>query len=131
LFQFNVEKLRDINFCDFDYQKRTKSPKPDKKEKAAEPAPANATKQECACDCRSCGRPPKKTEVNAKADKFLDESLVDTIIDTIFPPAYPSPPDLPPDTGQSREKRSAGTDAGLSTANHDRLQVPLLPNNFT
>ena len=80
----NLEKLRDINYCDEEYQKRQRSPKPDKKEVSSfEPPPTNVTQQNCPCDCRTCGK--KKNELNAKAEKFLDETLIDTIIDTIFP----------------------------------------------
>ena len=92
--QLNLAKLRGVQYCDTDYQKQHTKPKTEKKdEQTLEAAPSNTTKQDCPCDCRTCGKPAKKNEVNAKADKFLDESLIDSIVDTIFPQNSPGPPE--------------------------------------
>ena len=83
--QLNLEKLRDINYCDTDYRKRQTlmAPVPDK---PVNPAPTNTSTAECPCDCRTCGKTTKKNDViHAKERKFTDEVLVDEIIDTIFP----------------------------------------------
>jgi hypothetical protein len=44
--QLNLDKLRDVKYCDTFYHKQQKKPKPEKKEdKSVEPSPANGTKQ--------------------------------------------------------------------------------------
>ena len=113
--QLNLTKLRGVQYCDTDYQKQHQKPKTEKKdEQTVDKASTNTTKLDCPCDCRTCGKPAKKSEFNAKAEKFLDESLIDNIIDVIFPQNSPSLP-LPPDPPRTkRSTRHFGT--GLTDA---------------
>ena len=109
--QVNLEKLRDINYCDSDYRKRQTliAPPPPPK-----PPATNTSTAECPCDCRTCGKPTKKSDINAIERKFIDEVLVDEIIDTIFPHISHSGLD------QQRSKRSVTISRGDLTDQSQR-----------
>ncbi len=104
-FQPNLEKLRDVDYCDEDYRKRQSIAFLPVPEKPAKQPTTNTSTDQCPCDCRTCGKPTKKTDnINAIERQFIDHSLVDQIIDTIFPQVS-----LGPTSEEPRSKRSVTT----------------------
>ena len=85
IFQPNLEKLRDVDYCDEDYRKRQSTAFLPATDKQAKQPSTNTSTDQCPCDCRTCGKPTKKNDnINAIERQFIDHSLVDQIIDTFF-----------------------------------------------